>query len=99
MPINKVAVQSVIERIPAQLRTAARQERQLLINETKKDPIAASFMAAKGQMPFFNNMVLREKLADVNKQLAAECYATAKAPTEAAAVAESVEVIKASSIL
>ena len=99
MPINKLTVQSVIERIPVELRNAARKERQALITETKKDPIAASFMAAKGQMPFFNNVVLREKLAEVNKQVAAECYATAKAPSGTESVfADIVNVVKASSI-
>lgn len=99
MPINKVAVQAIIERIPVSLRTAARQERQALIAETRKDPISASFMAAKGQIPFFNNIALREKLADVNKQLAAECYATAQAPAGESAVSKGVDVVKASSIL
>lgn len=99
MPINKVAVQSVLKRIPVQLRNAARQERQALIAESKKDPIAASFMAAKGQVPFFNNSALSEKLAEVNKQIVAECYATAKAPSGTGSVfADIVNVVKASSI-
>lgn len=99
MPINKVAVQSIIERIPVSLRTAARQERQALIAETKKDPIMASFLAARGQIPFFNNVALREKLAEANNQLAAECYATAQAPAGENLVSKGVDVVKASSIL
>lgn len=99
MPINKVAVQSIIDRIPAELRTAARQERQALIAETKKDPISASFRAAKGQVPFYNNVELKEKLSKVNEELAEECYANFSKPTEVTAAAKDIDVVKASSIL
>lgn len=99
MPINRVAAQKIIERIPTELRAAARKERKFLLEETKKDPVSASFMAAKGQIPFFNNIVLEQKLAEVNKQIAAESYASAKGPAVVSDVVSSgTEVVKASSI-
>ena len=99
MPINKVVVQSIIDRIPGELRTAARKERRVLIEETRKNPIVASFMAAKGQIPFLNNTILREKLAEVNRQIATEYYAIVKEPIVEKAAYNNAEVIKASSIL
>ena len=71
MAINRVAVQTIIDTVPAKLRNAARAERQALIKETKKDPIAASFMAAKGEIPFFNNNKLQTELGKLttNSQL------------------------------
>lgn len=74
MAINRVAVQTIIDTVPAKLRNAARAERQALIKETKKDPIAASFMAAKGEIPFFNNNKLQTELGKLNNKLAAEAY-------------------------
>lgn len=76
MAINRVAVQTIIDTVPAKLRNAARAERQALIKETKKDPIAASFMAAKGEIPFFNNNKLQSELGKLNNKLAADAYKT-----------------------
>lgn len=76
MAINRVAVQTIIDTVPAKLRNAARAERQALIKETKKDPIAASFMAAKGEIPFFNNNKLQSELSKLNNKLAADAYKT-----------------------
>lgn len=75
MAINRVAVQTIIKNIPTELRNAARKERKVIINETKKDPIAASFMAAKGELSYVSNNILKAKLAELNKKLAAEAYA------------------------
>ena len=56
-------------------------------------------MAAKGQIPFLNNTILREKLAEVNRQIATEYYVIVKEPIVEKAVSNNAEVIKASSIL
>ncbi len=74
MAINRIAAQTMIDTIPQKLRAAARKERQLLLKETKKDPIAASFMAAKGEIPFFNNAKLTNTINEINKKLATEAY-------------------------
>ncbi len=74
MTINRIAAQKMIDTIPQTLRAAARKERQILLKETKKDPIAASFMAAKGELPFFNNVKLTNTISEINKKLAAEAY-------------------------
>lgn len=80
MIINRPAIQKILNTVPQDLRQAARKERQVLIKETQKDPIGASFMAAKGELPFFNNNKLTAKLQEVNNKLAAESYAKNHSP-------------------
>ena len=64
MTINRVAAQQIIKKVPTKLRDAARAERKVIINESKKDPIGTSIRAAHGQFDFVNNEKYTELFSD-----------------------------------
>lgn len=74
MSINRVAAQRLISEIPVNLRNAARAERKVIINETKKDPVGTSIRAAYGQFDFTNNIKLQQKMAKLKNKIALETY-------------------------
>lgn len=74
MPINRIAAQRLISEIPQKLRNAARAERKIIINETKKDPVGTSIRAASGQFDFTNNVELQTKVQHLKNKMAVEAY-------------------------
>lgn len=98
MTINRVAAQQIIKKVPTKLRDAARAERKVIINESKKDPIGTSIRAAHGQFDFVNNEKLQKMLSDLNKKLSADKFVSPRQPITRTSTPE-VEVVKASSIL
>lgn len=74
MSINRVAAQKLISEIPAKLRNAARAERKVIIEETKKDPVGTSIRAARGQFDFSSNVKLQQKMEQLKNKMAVEAY-------------------------
>lgn len=74
MKIDRVAVQQIIDTVPAKLRNAARAERKAIITESRKDPIGTSIRAAHGQFDFSSNVKLQKQISKLNDKIAADAY-------------------------
>ena len=81
MAINRIAASTMIREIPAELRNAARAERKVIINESKKDPISTSIKAAHGQFDFAKSIELKNKMEAIKNKLAVQAYEKASADT------------------
>lgn len=75
MTINRVAAQTMIKEIPAKLRKAAREERKVIAQASKQDPVGTSIKAAQGYFEFANNTKLQSKMIKIKERIAAEEYA------------------------
>lgn len=74
MSIDRIAVQKIIDKIPRELRNAARIERKIVVDSAKSNPISTSIEAAYGKFDFSNNIELQAKIRELNKKLAEDAY-------------------------
>ncbi len=74
MRINREAAAQIINRIPADLRNAARAERKAIAKDVKKDPVATAYRAAHGYYNSVNDFKYNQELIKVKEQIAKEQY-------------------------
>lgn len=74
MRINREAATEIINRIPRDLRQAARNERKVIAKDAKREPVATAYRAAHGYYNSINDFKYNQELIKVKEQIAKEQY-------------------------